>query len=59
MFAPANLLLREVLTEAGDPRPARALCVVDESLAEARPALRADIRAYFDAHAGAIVICRL
>jgi 3-dehydroquinate synthase len=55
-FAPANALLRDLLTEDAASRPARALCVVDESLAQAQPALLPDLRAYFAAHADALTL---
>ena len=57
-FAPANSLLRSLLAESGDSGPARVLFVVDESLAQARPTLLADIRAYCAAHADAIALAR-
>ena len=53
-FAPANPLLRELLTAPADPQPARVLVVVDESLAAAQPTLLPDIRNYFAASAGQI-----
>ena len=57
-FAPANYLLRDLLTEGGNPGPSRMLVVVDESLAQARPALLPDIRAYCAAHASGITLVR-
>ena len=57
-FAPTNVLLRDLLVEATDPTPARVLFVVDESLAEAQPALLPDIRAYCAAHADTVVLVR-
>jgi 3-dehydroquinate synthase len=57
-FAPANALLRSLLTEGENPGPARALVVVDESLAEARPALLSDIRGYCATHAEAVTLVR-
>ncbi len=57
-FAPANALLRNLLTESELPGPARALVVVDESLAEVRPTLLADIRGYYAAHAEAVTLVR-
>jgi 3-dehydroquinate synthase len=57
-FAPANSLLRDLLTEAGDSGPARMLVVVDESLAHAQPALLPDIGAYCATHARGITLVR-
>jgi 3-dehydroquinate synthase len=55
-FAPANVLLRDLLVEGRDLSPARVLFVVDESLADARAALVPDIRAYCSAHAQAVAL---
>jgi 3-dehydroquinate synthase len=57
-FAPANVLLRDLLAEATELRPARVLFVVDESLAEAQPALLPDIRAYCAAHVDTVALVR-
>ena len=57
-FAPSNRLLCDLLTETDDPRPARVLFVVDESLADANATLLADIRVYCAAHAGAMTLVR-
>jgi 3-dehydroquinate synthase len=57
-FAPANVLLRDLLAEATELRPARVLFVVDESLAEAQAALLPDIRAYCAAHADTVALVR-
>ncbi len=56
VFAPLNILFRNVLAASEDPLPARALLIVDESLAKARPTLLSDIRTYFAAHAQAITL---
>jgi 3-dehydroquinate synthase len=56
-FAPANLLLREVLSEGAVPR-ARVLFVVDESLHRARPDLVPALVEYFQAHASALELVR-
>ncbi len=57
VFSPANPLLRDVLA-ADSPRRARALLVLDEALALARPALVAEIQAYFAAHSPALeLVC--
>lgn len=50
VFRPQNHLLRDLLADERSPRPARALVVVDESLASARPSLLAEVTAYFAAH---------
>jgi 3-dehydroquinate synthase len=57
-FAPANSLLRDLLTESGDSGPGRMLVVVDESLAHAQPALLPDICAYCAAHSSGITLVR-
>jgi len=58
VFSAANPLLREVMLSAPGPRPARALLVLDESLAHARPALTAEITAWFAAAGPALeLVC--
>ena len=57
-FAPANLLLRDLLAEGDNPAPARVLFVVDEALAAANATLLADIRQYCAAHAHAVTLVR-
>ena len=47
VFAPANPLLNNVLTDSGPGRSHAVLVVVDESLAQAQPGLGAQIEAYF------------
>jgi 3-dehydroquinate synthase len=51
VFSPANTLLHQVLTAEKHDGRARALVVVDETLAEAQPSLLPDITAYFAAQA--------
>ena len=58
VFAQANSLLRDLLTEGGDSGPARVLVVVDESLAQARPKLLPDIRAHGAARSSAVALVR-
>ncbi len=48
-FAPSNLLLKDVLTDKQVERVHRVLVVLDESLAQARPDLAAQIESYFAA----------
>ena len=56
VFAPANLLLREVLAgQASASRP-KALVVVDQALVTANPSLAAAIAAYFSAHAEVLAL---
>jgi 3-dehydroquinate synthase len=58
VFGLPNPLLREVLAGDSPNCRARALLVVDESLATARPRLLGDINAYFAAHALALeLVC--
>ncbi len=47
VFAPANPLLRDVLLPDESERSHAVLLVLDESLAQARPGLAAEIEAYF------------
>jgi 3-dehydroquinate synthase len=52
------VLLRDLLAEATELRPARVLFVVDESLAEAQPALLPDICADCAAHVDTVALVR-
>ncbi|HKW30008.1 MAG TPA: 3-dehydroquinate synthase [Verrucomicrobiae bacterium] len=58
VFAPDNLVLKNALGGAGVPRTGgtltKALVVLDESLAQARPDLSRRIESYFSTHAGQI-----
>lgn len=56
VFAPSNLVLREVLSGDRPGRPATALVVVDESLVLTRPDFLSSISGYFYAHAPAILL---
>ncbi|MCL4785586.1 MAG: 3-dehydroquinate synthase [Verrucomicrobia bacterium] len=57
-FDPANLVIKGLLTGNAPARTAKALVVVDESLAQAQPALIRQIEAYFAAHADALnLVC--
>ena len=51
VFSPGNQLLRELMLNDEKPRERRALVVVDESLAQARPGLCGEIEAWFGATA--------
>jgi 3-dehydroquinate synthase len=51
VFAPANLVLKTALDDDTVNAPSKALVVLDESLAQARPDLARRIEAYFTAHA--------
>ena len=55
VFAPANRVLRDVLA---DVAPRKALIVLEDSLAQARPQLEARIETYFSAHAGTVQLAR-
>jgi len=62
VFAPANLVLKNALGDAGSPRNGgtlgKALVVLDESLAQARPDLSPRIEGYFSSHADAVkLVC--
>ena len=50
VFDPGNPLLRSVLVNGEAALPKRALCVLDESMAQAQPAISAAVQAYFAAH---------
>ena len=57
VFNPANLVLKNVLSE-GSPSPGRAIVVLDESLASARPGLAPQIESYFSACADSVkLVC--
>jgi len=51
VFAPTNTLLREVLLNGGSQRSHKVMVVLDESLAQARPELGAEIEGWFRLHA--------
>jgi 3-dehydroquinate synthase len=56
VFEPANLLLQSVM--ADPPRVPKVLVVLDETLAQAQPALAKNIEAYFTASAGRLeLVC--
>ncbi|MBE0542078.1 MAG: 3-dehydroquinate synthase [Verrucomicrobia bacterium] len=55
-FDPANLVVKNVLTDGDSRRPRKALVVMDEALAQARPALLRQLEAYFAAHADALTL---
>jgi 3-dehydroquinate synthase len=57
VFACANPLLRQVLSEGGTGRSHRVLVVLDEALALARPDLGAEIAAYFAEAARLELVC--
>lgn len=58
VFEPANPLLRDVMAEDGERARRKALVVLDESLAQARPQLIPAIEAYFQAHADTLdLVC--
>jgi 3-dehydroquinate synthase len=50
VFAPANLVLKTALGDDTINAPRKALVVLDESLAQARPGLARQIEDYFSAH---------
>ncbi len=55
-FEPANLVVKHVLTHGDSRRHHKALAVMDEALAQARPALLRQLEAYFAAHADALTL---
>ncbi len=58
VFAPANPLLRDILAGDADNRVRGVLLVLDESLAQARPNLVAEIESYFATAAGRLkLVC--
>ena len=57
-FDPDNLVLRNVLCPEKNGQISKALIVLDEALAQARPKLVAEIEAYFSAHAESLdLVC--
>jgi len=54
IFNPANLVLRDVLAREPEAAPRRALVILDEALARARPELSPAIQGYFAAHPEAV-----
>lgn len=56
-FHPDNSLLRTVLTNGEARRPQRALVILDETLAQARPALERDIDSYFKSSPELQLVC--
>src|SRR6266478_2938650 len=50
VFEPGNLVLRNTLVDAASSRIYKALVILDESLAQAQPALAAQIGTYFEIH---------
>ena len=55
VFAPDNPVLRDALADAG---PRKALVVLDDALAQAKPDLQAQIETYFTAHAATVRLVR-
>jgi 3-dehydroquinate synthase len=55
VFAPENVVLRDVLADAG---PRKALVVLEDSLAQALPGLETQIGRYFAAHAARLQLVR-
>jgi len=47
VFDPGNLVLRNTLVDTSSPRVCKALVILDESLAQAHPALAPQIEAVF------------
>jgi len=57
-FEPGNLVLRNTLVDAASSRIYKALVILDESLAQAQPALAAQIETYFATHSDRIkLVC--
>lgn len=57
-FDAANLVLKQAMAREKNGQIKKALLVLDESLAQARPALRQQIESYFAAHANALkLVC--
>jgi 3-dehydroquinate synthase len=50
VFAQENLVLRTTLDDAPGGRPNKALVILDEALAQARPTLISEIESYFASH---------
>src|SRR5258707_1958018 len=58
VFDPGNLVLRNTLVDTSSPRVCKALVILDESLAQAHPALAPQIEAYFETHGDRIkLVC--
>src|SRR5882724_370174 len=58
VFEPGNLVLRNTLVDAASSRIYKALVILDESLAQAQPALAAQIETYFATHSDRIkLVC--
>jgi len=58
VFEPGNLVLRNTLVDAASSRIYKALVILDESLAQAQPALAAQIETYFETHSDRIkLVC--
>ena len=55
VFAPDNLILRDILVDSG---PRKAIVVLEDSLAQALPSLEKQIEEYFAAHAAQIRLAR-
>jgi 3-dehydroquinate synthase len=56
VFDPANLTLRDLVAREPDAAPRRALVILDDGLAQARPELGAAIQDYFSAHSSAVIL---
>src|SRR5689334_4346395 len=56
LFNLSNYALRDILTGEPGAAPRRALVILDEALAHARPDLAAAIQNYFAAHTGAATL---
>jgi 3-dehydroquinate synthase len=54
LFDPANPILRNLVSVAGDPAPADAVVVVDDGVVRTRAALLQQIDRYIDAHRDAL-----
>src|SRR6266478_8853559 len=58
VFEPGNLVLRNTLVDAASSRIYKALVILDESLAQAQPALGRQIETYFETHGDRIkLVC--
>ncbi|ODS52138.1 MAG: 3-dehydroquinate synthase [Acidobacteria bacterium SCN 69-37] len=51
VFDPGNRLLRDLIADTDDPKPASLVCVIDAGVAAAHPSLVAQVDAYCAAHA--------
>ncbi|SVE54999.1 uncharacterized protein METZ01_LOCUS507853, partial [marine metagenome] len=54
IFDAENATLRDVLVDDDEREPRKTLIIVDEALADARPVLVRQIKAYFNAHADSL-----